>query len=211
MKIKLCGIKRPEDVSYMNEFRPDYVGLVFAGTKRRVTPETAARLAEKLDGGIGKIGVFVDEPTESIVKTAKLAGLNVIQLHGNESAESIAELRNLLPGIKIWKAVRVKDSASIPNALQLNADMLLLDSFSKWEHGGTGKTANFDLIRAANLQVPYFLAGGLNSENLLAILEKVTPYGVDISSGIETDGIKDRQKIEQIITMLRGVSGKAGN
>lgn len=211
MKIKLCGIKRPEDIAFMNEFRPDYIGFVFAGTRRRITPQTAAALAEKLDKGIRKVGVFVDEPPESIEKTAKLAGLDAVQLHGRESAETIEKLRNLLPGVEIWKAVRVRDRDSIPDAQKLGADLLLLDSFSASEYGGTGKTADFGLIRQAKPRALYFLAGGLNSENIGAIVREFSPYGVDISSGIETGGVKDCRKIEQIMRILRGESGKAGS
>jgi phosphoribosylanthranilate isomerase len=209
MKIKLCGIKRPEDIAFMNEFRPDYVGFVFAGTKRRVAPETAASLAERLDGKIEKVGVFVNEPPESIARTAKLAGLDVIQLHGGETARDVAALREFLPDVEIWKAVRVRSRESIPAALRLGADLLLLDSFSKDEYGGTGKTADFGLIREANLKVPFFLAGGLNSGNLSDAVRELSPYGVDISSGIETNGVKDRRKIERIMRILRG-SGKVG-
>lgn len=211
MKIKLCGIKRPEDIAYMNKFRPDYIGFVFAGTRRRITPQTAAALAEKLNKGIRKVGVFVDEPPESIEKTAKLAGLDAVQLHGRESAETIEKLRNLLPGVEIWKAVRVRDRDSIPDAQKLGADLLLLDSFSASEYGGTGKTADFGLIRQAKPRALYFLAGGLNSENIGAIVREFSPYGVDISSGIETGGVKDCRKIEQIMRILRGESGKAGS
>ncbi|MVB10723.1 N-(5'-phosphoribosyl)anthranilate isomerase [Caprobacter fermentans] len=209
MKIKFCGIRRPEDVAYMNEFRPDYVGFVFAGTKRRVTPEKAAALARLLDAGIRKVGVFVDEPPENIARAVKLAGLNVVQLHGSETAQGIERLRTLLPEAEIWKAVRVENSGSIPHALGLGADLLLLDSFSVTEQGGTGKTADLNLIRKANLSSPFFLAGGLNSGNIGPIVREFSPYGVDISSGIETGGVKDRRKIEQIMRILRKESGKA--
>ncbi|MCI1955551.1 MAG: phosphoribosylanthranilate isomerase [Oscillospiraceae bacterium] len=205
MKVKLCGIRRPEDVAYLNEFRPDYAGFVFAGTRRRVTPETAAALAEKLDAGIRKAGVFVDEPAESIARTVRLAGLDAVQLHGNESAETVAELRRLLPGVELWKAVRVRDRNSIPRALELGADRLVLDSFSASAYGGTGKTADWSLIREANPPVPYFLAGGLNSGNVALAVAELSPYGVDVSSGIETGGVKDRRKIEQIMRILRKV------
>lgn len=205
MKVKLCGIRRPEDVAYLNEFRPDYAGFVFAGTRRRVTPETAAALAEKLDAGIRKAGVFVDEPAESIARTVRLAGLDAVQLHGNESAETVAELRRLLPGVELWKAVRVRDRNSIPRALELGVDRLVLDSFSASAYGGTGKTADWSLIREANPPVPYFLAGGLNSGNVALAVAELSPYGVDVSSGIETGGVKDRRKIEQIMRILRKV------
>ena len=209
MKIKLCGIKRPEDIVFMNEFRPDYVGFVFAGSKRRVTPETAAALTKHLDDGIKKVGVFVNEPPESAAQTVNLVGLDVVQLHGDETAQDIADLRQLLPGVEIWKAVRVRNRESIPAAQRLWADLLLLDSFSKDEYGGTGKTADFGLIREANLKVPFFLAGGLNCGNLSEAIRETDPYGVDISSGIETGGVKDRRKIGQIMRILRG-SGKVG-
>lgn len=210
MKVKLCGVKRPEDIAMMNEFRPDYIGFVFAGTKRRVSPETAAALAEGLDAGIRKAGVFVDEAPEAVARAARLAGLDVLQLHGNETADTVAALRGLLPGVEIWKAVRVRDARSIPCALNLGADLLLLDSFSPTEHGGTGKTVDLGLIEQAGLTAPYFLAGGLNCGNIAAIVQRLRPCGVDISSGIETGGVKDRGKIEQIMRVLRG-SGKAGN
>lgn len=209
MKIKLCGIRRPEDIAFLNEFRPDYAGFVFAGQKRRVSPEAAADLAQKLKPEIGRVGVFVDEAPEFIASTVQFAGLNVVQLHGDETAREIEALRRLLPGIEIWKAVRVRDRASIPAALGLGADLLLLDSFSKDEYGGTGKTADFSLIREANLREPFVLAGGLNSDNLESSVRELSPYGVDISSGIETDGVKDRRKIEQIMRILRGF-GKVG-
>jgi phosphoribosylanthranilate isomerase len=105
--------------------------------------------------------------------------------------------------VEIWKAVRVRDRLSIPRALKLGADKLLLDGYSGSEHGGTGKKADWNLIREANLSVPYFLAGGLNSGNISAAVEELSPYGVDISSGIETGGVKDRAKIEQIMKILR--------
>lgn len=210
MKVKLCGVKRPEDVAMMNEFRPDYVGFVFAGEKRRVSPETAAELAARLDGGIGRVGVFVDEEPEAVARTAKLAGLDVVQLHGDESAACVAALRGLLPGVAVWKAVRVRDKTGIPAALGLGADLLLLDSFSPGEYGGTGKTADFGLIRRARLRVPFFLAGGLNETNLERAVREVSPYGVDLSSGIETNGVKDRRKIERVMRILRG-PGKVGN
>ncbi len=209
MKIKLCGIRRHEDITFLNEFQPDYAGFVFAGQKRRVSPEAAADLAKKLRPEIGRVGVFVNEPPKSVARTVQLAGLNVVQLHGDETAHEIEILRKLLPEIEIWKAVRVRNRESIPAALGLGANLLLLDSFSKDEYGGTGKTADFSLIREANLNVPFFLAGGLNCDNLEGPVRELSPYGVDISSGIETDGVKDRRKIEQIMRILRGF-GKVG-
>ena len=210
MKIKLCGIKRPEDVDYLNRFLPDYAGFVFAGEKRRVSPSQAAALAEKLDPRVRRVGVFVDEPLERIAAAARVAGLDAVQLHGGEAAETVRALRELLPGTEIWKAVRLKDETCIPAALKLGADLLLIDSFSPGAFGGTGKTANFGLLRAAKLAAPYFLAGGLTAGNVRKIVREFSPYGVDVSSGVETDGVKDPVKIETMLRILREESGKAG-
>lgn len=213
MKIKLCGVKRPEDIRYMNEFRPDYVGFVFAGAKRRISPEAAAELAAELEPGIGKVGVFVNEPPEAVAYAVMLAGLDAVQLHGSEGAESIAEIRRLLPGTEIWKAARVKSPEDVTAAMELSADRFLLDSFSPGAAGGTGKPADLGAIEAAAPKRPYFLAGGLDCENIAAIVRRMCPFGVDISSGVETDGVKDREKIETIMRILRETegSGKAGN
>jgi len=205
VKVKLCGVKRPEDIWYMNEFQPDYVGFVFAGTKRRIMPQTAAKLAEKLDRNIQKVGVFVNEQPETVAMVAKMVGLQAIQLHGNETEEEIAYLRTRLPGCSVWKAVRVQDERSLSAALRLSADFLLLDSFSDSSYGGTGKIANLAVIQKANIARPYFLAGGLNSDNIRTIAASLHPYGVDISSGIETDGVKDRKKIETIMQIIRNI------
>jgi phosphoribosylanthranilate isomerase len=210
MKVKFCGMKCEHDIELMNEFLPDYVGFVFAGTKHRITPEIASFLAGKLTGDIAKVGVFVNETPEHIANTAKLVGLDVIQLHGDETPQDIAKLGKLLPDVEIWKGVRVKNAQSIQHALGLGADLLLLDNFSEKEFGGTGKTANFELIRKANLTVPFFLAGGLCSENLENAIRELSPFGVDISSGIETCGTKDRKKIERVMQIL-GRPDKGGN
>lgn len=203
MKIKFCGVKRPEDIQIMNDLRPDYVGFVFAGVKRRLTPKQAAGLAEKLSGGIKKVGVFVNEPAESLVKAARLCGLDAVQLHGDETAADIPALKALLPGIEIWKAVRVKDAETVRRAASLPADRILLDSFSAAAYGGTGEEADIAAIQSAKLDRPFFLAGGLNAGNLAKIICQLHPYGVDISSGIETDGVKDRAKAETLMEILR--------
>lgn len=209
MKIKLCGIKRPEDVGYLNRFLPDYAGFVFAGQKRRVTPSQAAALAKGLDPRVRRVGVFVDEAPEHIAAAARVAGLDAVQLHGGETAETVRGLRKLLPGLEIWKAVRLKDETCIPAALKLGADLLLIDSFSQAAYGGTGKMTDLGLLRAAKLTAPYFLAGGMNAGNLRQIVREFSPYGVDVSSGIETDGVKDPVKIETIMRILRE-TGEAG-
>ena len=208
MKVKLCGVRRPEDIAYMNEFRPDYVGFVFAGEKRRVTPEQAAALAEKLDSAIRRVGVFVNEGPSRVAAAVRLAGLDVIQLHGDEGADTVRALRALLPETKIWKAVRLRDETSVPEARKVGADLLLIDSFSGSAYGGTGKTADLGLLRRTRPAAPYFLAGGLNAENIRGVVREFFPYGVDISGGIETNGAKDPVKIENMMRILEEESGK---
>lgn len=206
MKIKFCGIKRHEDIQYMNKYKPDYAGFVFAGEKRRITPEKAAELAEGLAAGIKKVGVFVNDSSKNIEYTVKLAGLDAVQLHGDEDEEYIVELKKLLPDTEIWKAVRVKDSKNVVNALTLSADMLLFDSFSSGEYGGTGKIANIELIKRIKINRPFFIAGGIDSENIVYIVKELSPYGVDISSGIETGGVKDESKIKSIMKTVNKIN-----
>ena len=206
MKIKFCGIKRHEDILYMNKYKPDYAGFVFAGKKRRITPEKAAALVGELSPEIKKAGVFVNEIPKNIESTVKLAGLDIVQLHGDENEEYIANLRKLLPHTEIWKAVRVKDFESLKSALTLSVDMLLFDSFSSEEYGGTGKTANIELIKSMKIRRPFFIAGGLNDGNIAYIINELSPYGVDVSSGIETDGVKDENKIKLIMETINKIN-----
>lgn len=194
MKLKLCGIRRPEDVAYVNEFPPDYIGFVFAKSKRQVTIEQAAALSGKLRSGIQTVGVFVNEPLDHLLQIAQAVGLDALQLHGDEDARYIEAL-HIRTALPIWKAVRVTDVESIRRAELLPVDLLLLDSFSPASYGGTGKVANWDVIRDAKPQKPFFLAGGLNAKNLREAVESVCPAGIDLSGGIETDGRKDREKI----------------
>lgn len=202
MKLKLCGIRRPEDIDYINEFPPDYIGFVFAKSKRQVTSDQAAVLAKNLKTGIQTVGVFVNESLERLLQIAERVRLDVLQLHGEEDASYINALRRqtMCP---VWKAVRVTDAESIRQAEQLPVDQLLLDSFSPTVYGGSGKVANWSVIREANPQKPFFLAGGLTAENLSEALHMVHPAGIDLSGGIETEGCKDREKIRAVVTQFR--------
>ena len=193
-KIKICGLKRLQDIEYVNELLPDFIGFVFAGTKRRITDEKAKELKAALNPEIKSVGVFVNDTLEHISFLANNNIIDIIQLHGDEDRKYIADLRKLTDK-KIIKAVRVKDSMSVQEAKELNADYLLLDTYSNsGEYGGTGKTFNREYI-PKNIG-NYFLAGGLNAENLKEIIKDTNPYAVDLSSGVETDGFKDREKIK---------------
>jgi len=203
MKIKFCGIRRIEDVVLMNEFIPDYIGFIFSKSKRQITKETAKMLVEKLDKNIKTVGVFVNEPIEFITETAKIAELDVIQLHGDEDEIYINSLKESIGNTQIWKAVRVSSIEDIQIAEKLPVDMLLLDSFSKNAYGGTGEVANLSAIKEAKLNKEFFLAGGLNAKNINEIAKEIQPFGVDISSGIELDGFKNREKIIEIVRCIQ--------
>ena len=200
-KIQICGLKRLQDIEYVNELLPDFIGFVFAGTKRRITDEKAKELKVALNPEIKSVGVFVNDTLEHISFLANNNIIDIIQLHGDEDRKYIADLRKLTDK-KIIKAVRVKDSMSVQEAKELNADYLLLDTFSdSGGYGGTGKTFNREYI-PKNIG-NYFLAGGLNRNNLEEIIKDVKPYAVDLSSGVETDGFKDREKIKKVIEIVR--------
>lgn len=204
IKLKLCGMRREEDISYINEYPPDNAGFILSqGFRRSIGRDTFIRLASQLDKRIGRVGVFVDEPPENILQYTEY--LDVIQLHGSENAEYIAKLRNNCK-CEIWKAVRAKCTADIEAADKLDCHMLLIDSFSAKSVGGTGETADLQVILNADFSKPYYIAGGLNADNVQSILDTLKakpPVGADLSSGIETDGCKDKNKIKQIYNILK--------
>lgn len=202
MKLKLCGIRRIEDVEIVNSVRPDYIGFVFYKKSfRYISPQSAKILSISLKSGISPVGVFVNESAEAVAEIARVAGLKAVQLHGDEDEEYIKNLRALYGG-EIWKAVRVRSEADVENALSSSADMLLFDAFSKTAYGGTGENINLSLLAKVNPQRPYFLAGGINAQNLKAVLSAVTPYGIDMSGGFETDGVKDKYKLDEFMEVF---------
>lgn len=198
MKIKICGLKREEDILYANEVLPDYVGFVFAGTKRRVSFEQAAHLRELLDKRIQAVGVFVDEAPANVQKLLKQGIIDMAQLHGNETEEEIRKLResSKKPVIKAVKVTRCED---VKRWLSSKADYLLFDSGQ-----GTGKTFDWKLLEdAEHSGRPYFLAGGLNLDNMEEALRVIHPYCMDVSSGAETDGYKDLEKMRRLTRLCR--------
>ncbi len=199
-RIKICGLKRPTDIDYVNAALPDYAGFVFAGSKRRVSPEQAAALRARLDARITAVGVFVDEPVDNILTLLNQSVIDVVQLHGDEDAEYIGALRKACQGLTVIKAVRVDSADRIREACELDADFLLLDNGA----GGTGNVFDWSLIKEAEpIAKPFFLAGGIGADNVRAAVEEVNPFGVDMSSGVETDGVKDFDKIRKVVSLLR--------
>lgn len=197
MKIKLCGLTRPCDIEAVNELQPDYIGFVFAKKSRRyVSPEKAKELKAMLAPGIQAVGVFVNEEPEQIVSLLEAGTIDVAQLHGQESEKEIRQLRELTDHPLI-QAFRIDTEQDVKRANASTADYVLLDSGA----GGTGTVFDWDLLQA--IRRPYFLAGGLDTENLGTVKAKLNPYGVDVSSGIETGGYKDKEKMTAFVAAAR--------
>ncbi len=211
MKIKICGLKRPEDVNYVNQSLPDFAGFVFAGTKRKIDFDTAYNLKKALNPSIPSIGVFVNAKIGDILHLVRENVLDYIQLHGDETEEYIITLRSELKAmgkeqIPIIKAVRVMSTEQVLNAEQLSVDYLLLDAFVAGEYGGSGKVFDHTLI--PHLKKPFFLAGGIDSNNIETILETLkkedkVPFCIDVSSSVETEGNKDEEKIAEMVSVIR--------
>lgn len=201
-KIKICGLTRPIDIEMANEALPDYIGFVFAKSRRQVTEQTAAELKNRLHPEIKAVGVFVNEDPAMIIRLCQSGIIDMIQLHGDEDETYMEQLRTVINN-PIIKAVRVRGEEDIMKAGQYHCDYLLLDAYKENEYGGSGVTFDWTLINALNR--PFFLAGGINTDNVSKALELASPYGIDISSGVETEGFKDRNKIMEIITRVRSV------
>ena len=199
-KIKICGLRREEDIAFVNEYRPDFIGFVFAPSKRQVTREKAVSLKRQLRNDIIALGVFVNQPPEEIVSCVEQGAIDWIQLHGDESEDMIRKLKERL-SVPILKAVRVKKEEDIREADKLSCDYLLLDAFSSSAYGGTGQRFSWDMI-PKDIRHPYFLAGGIDSANIREAL-KTDCYAVDVSGGAETRGYKDKKKIEQLVKAVR--------
>ena len=202
MKIKICGLTRPEDIAAVNAAMPDYIGFVFADSRRRVTPEDAAELKKKLDPGIKAVGVFVNADPSEIVHLCKSGVIDVVQLHGDEDADYIAALKRDVD-CPIIKAIRVQSAQQLKAADSLPCDYLLLDTYHKNAYGGTGTAFDYTLIPPLNK--PFFIAGGINADNINDAAS-VKPFCLDVSSGAETNGGKDAMKISQIVTIARGIA-----
>ena len=197
MKIKLCGLTRPCDIEAVNELQPDYIGFVFAKKSRRyVSPEKAKELKAMLAPGIQAVGVFVNEEPEQIAALFEAGTIDVAQLHGQEDETEIRRLRELTDHPLI-QAFRIDTEQDVERANASTADYVLLDSGA----GGTGTVFDWDLLQA--IRRPYFLAGGLDTENLGTVKAKLNPYGVDVSSGIETGGYKDKEKMTAFVAAAR--------
>lgn len=196
-KIKLCGLTRPCDIAWANELRPDYIGFVFAKkSKRYAAPELAAQLKALLNPEIQAVGVFVNEDVDTVAELLRAGIIDVAQLHGKEDESYIAALRAKTDK-PIFKAFRIDSEADVAKANASSADFVLLDS----GNGGTGTVFDWQLLQG--IARPYFLAGGLHPGNIGEAVKALKPFGVDVSSGIETDGLKDQAKMAQFVQAVR--------
>lgn len=201
--VKFCGMRRVEDIGYANQCRPDYAGFILSdGFKRSVDFGTFYELNTYLDRDIKRVGVFVNEPLENILHCAYNESLDVIQLHGDEDEAYLEKLRGVFSG-EIWKAVRAKSPEDIEKADRLSCDKLVIDSYSENAYGGTGKRVSTEIVKNAEITKPFFIAGGITAENIAEIIREVSPCGADLSSGIETDGFKDIDKMQNIMRILK--------
>ena len=210
-KVKMCGISKVETIPAVVEAKPDYMGLVFAPSKRQVTVEQAKTLIEALHKqckeqndtvSIKTVGVFVNETLDNLVTIANEVNLDVVQLHGDEDEAFIQSLKERT-NVEVWKAIQIRSAADAEAWIDSSADMLLFDAYHKDERGGTGDV--FDWSCLDTFERPFMLAGGIDSTNVARAIRTVRPYGIDISSGIETNGVKDDEKITAFTKIVNSI------
>ena len=217
-KVKMCGISKVETIPAVVEAKPDYMGLVFAPSKRQVTVDQAKILVEELHRGyaqkygsdtehdkndtIKTVGVFVNETVDNLVTIANEANLDAVQLHGDEDEAFIQSLKERT-NVEVWKAVQIRSAADVEKWIDSSADMLLFDAYHKDERGGTGEVFDWSSLDA--FERPFMLAGGIDSTNVARAIRTVRPYGIDISSGIETNGVKDDEKITAFTKIVKSI------
>lgn len=195
-KIKICGLRRMEDILFANELRPDYVGFVFAESRRKVSEEQAEVFRKALDASIPAVGVFVDQDMDLIAGLINQGVIQMAQLHGKETLEQIRYLQSKTD-CPVIKAVRVSGKEDIRKAETLPVDYLLLDSGA-----GSGKTFSWSSI-PKDLSKPYFLAGGIDADNAGTAIKETQAYALDASSSVETDGVKHKKKMEELIRRVK--------
>lgn len=224
-KVKMCGISKIETIPAVIEANPDYMGIVFAPSKRQVTVDQAKSLVKELHKQYGNrysrdseqysnqtlthqefiktVGIFVNETLDNLVTIATEVNLDAVQLHGDEDEAFIQSLKERT-NVEVWKAVQIRSAADAEAWIDSSADMLLFDAYHKDERGGTGEV--FDWSSLDEFERPFMLAGGIDSTNVARAIRTVRPYGIDISSGIETEGVKDDEKITAFTNIVRTIA-----
>lgn len=201
-KVKICGLKRQEDIEFANRVKPDYVGFVFAKSSRQVDQHRAKKLIMALDPSIKKVGVFLNAPREEVIKIATHCQLDILQLHGDEDPTYCKGF-----DFPIWKAFRVKNKESLKELVNYKVDGVLLDTYVKGQYGGTGQTFNWGLVPAISNARFTILAGGLTTTNIVEAIVTANPTVVDVSGGVESNGVKDYEKMKVLIEKVRGLDG----
>lgn len=198
-KIKICGLYRERDIDFVNQYLPDYAGFVinFPRSHRSVSPEKAGKLVRLLNPGIPAVGVIVNQPLEQAARLLEEHVVDILQLHGSESGDYIRALKERT-GQEVWKAFQIRSRADLDAAKACPADRIILDNGA-----GTGEVFDWALLKGFDR--PFFLAGGLGPQNAVRAVKTVHPYGIDLSSGVETDGLKDKGKISSVIASVRGI------
>lgn len=200
-KIKICGLRRLEDIEAVNLAEPDYIGFVFTTSPRKISVHQAAVLREKLKPGIKAVGVFMNESADEIMGIVKTGVIDVIQLHGQVDHRMVAELKRQSRH-PVIQAIALTQRKDLEQARDSEADYLLFD----YRKGGSGQTFNWDLLKEhITLKQPIFIAGGIRVENVSEAIKRFSPYGVDVSSGVEENGWKQKEKIVEIVRRVRNV------
>ena len=196
-KIKICGLKRLKDIEIVNKYKPDYIGFVFADSKRKVDYNLACEMKKNLDSSIIAVGVFVDADIDEILRLFNDDIIEIAQLHGLENEDYIKCLKDKTNNkLIIINAIEISDNVDLSKYDDSLADYLLFDSGK-----GSGKTFDWRLI-SKNLNKKFFLAGGLNQDNIPQAVKEFNPYAIDLSSSVETNGFKDENKIKKVMEAL---------
>lgn len=207
IEIKICGIKRQEDIEILSKFPVNYAGFIFANSKRKVTPEHVVNITKNLRSDIKKVGVFVNEDIEKVNEIIRFCNLDVVQLHGEESDDYCSRVDAI-----VWKSISVKNESSLININHYrNIDGFLLDTYTDGDiKGGTGKTFNWDIVKNLSKDNFIILAGGLNKDNIVDAIKIVKPNILDVNSGVETELVKDEKKIKELFSNLEKYKNSIG-
>ena len=200
-KVKICGIKNLNDAIFATDCGTDAIGFVFAKSIRKISKEKARAIVRKLPPFVTTVGLFVNETAENIEAARRFCGLDAIQLHGNEPPDIISKLKN----IKTIKAFRIQNEKDISPIKKYKPNAILLDGYSENKMGGTGTTFDWKIVKKLKTSIPIIVAGGLTHLNVSQAIKIVNPYGVDVSSGVETKpGQKDKRLIRKFIDTVKG-------
>ncbi len=201
--IKVCGITNPDDARLAADAGADAIGLIFAESPRRVGVDEASRIAAALPDGVLKVGVFVNSEPEEVFRVVREVGLDYAQLHGDEGPEDVTDLQN--SGLKVIKAVRVRDEGSLEKMEEYGADLYLLDAYSEKARGGTGERFDWTVTKSLRGHGNIVVSGGLTPENVREAIEFFEPYGVDASSSLEeAPGKKNGERVRRFISAAKG-------